>query len=100
MGAWAMKLLSLVLGGLLARVLVGAGMTVLTYAGISVAVSALLDELIVHMTELPSAVLNIALLFGVGDAINIIGSAMLTVLAWKSLGLGVALTSQLPATPP
>lgn len=99
MGAWLTKVLSLVLGGLLARVIVGAGMTILTYAGITVAVQGLLDELVQHMTELPAAVLNIALLFGVGEAINIIGSAMLTVLAWKSLGLGVAFSNQVN-TPP
>ena len=96
MGAFFMKLLSMVLGGLLARVLIGAGMTVVTYAGITVAAEALLNEAVQHFAELPAAILNICLLFGVGEAVNITGSAMLTVLAFKSLGLSVAFTNQLP----
>lgn len=99
MAAWLARILQLVLGGLLARVVIGGGMTILSYAGISVVMEAALGEVVGMIGQLPSAVLNMALLFGLGDALNYIGSAFLTVIAWKSLGLGVAFSNQVQQNP-
>ena len=74
--------------------LVSAGLTVVVFSGMDILVSEGLNYAISALDGLPSAALSLALLSGVGDFFNIIGSALLTrvalVTATQSLSLGRA----------
>ncbi len=89
------ELLTGLLGGLLARVLIGAGMGVVTYGALSTAVTAALNALTAQFSGLPSDVLNMLLLSGVGQGLSIIGSAMAARAAMRaaSVGIGMAAAS-------
>lgn len=69
--AWAMA-------GLIPRLLVGAGLTLVVYSGISVGVGALLQQAASYIGGAGGAVAQLALLAGVGEFLSIIGSALLT----------------------
>lgn len=69
--AWAMS-------GMVANLLVGAGLTLVVYSGVVVGVTALLDSAATGLGGMPGAVIELAKLSGVGEAISILGSALLT----------------------
>ena len=85
-------ILEKVLGNGAARVLTGAGLSVAGYAAITVAITAALAALTSSFSALPSAMLNIILLSGAGQAISIIGAAMLTRAAINSAAVGLTKT--------
>lgn len=64
--------------GLLARVLVGAGLTLVVYSGVSAGVESLLQQAASSMSGMPTAVVQLAMLSGVGQALSILGSALMT----------------------
>lgn len=64
--------------GLLARILVGAGLTLVVYSGVSVGVQSLLQQAASSMSGMPTAIVQLALLSGVGEGLSILGSALLT----------------------
>lgn len=74
--AWAMA-------GLIPTLLLGAGLAIVTYVGLSPLVEAGLDAAVSKLTGsgLPDVALQLALLSGLGEALSIIGSAILTRLA-------------------
>jgi len=86
------SLLQKTLGNSAARVLTGAGLSVASYGAITVAISTALAALTSSFSALPSAMLNIILLSGVGQAISIIGAAMLTRAAINSATVGLTKT--------
>jgi len=86
------SLLQKTLGNSAARVLTGAGLSVASYGAITVAISTALSALTSSFSALPSAMLNIILLAGVGQAISIIGAAMLTRAAINSATVGLTKT--------
>jgi len=69
--AWA-------LSGTIARLLVGAGLTLVVFAGIDTAVEALLGQVSTSLGGLPGAAVDLMLLSGVGTGVSILGSAVLT----------------------
>lgn len=85
-------ILEKVLGNSAARVLTGAGLSVASYGAITVAITASLGALTSSFSALPSAMLNIILLSGAGQAISIIGAAMLTRAAINSAAVGLTKT--------
>lgn len=72
--------------GLVARLLVGAGLTVVVYAGFDVAVQGLLDDVVLSMQSLPADILALALLSGIGQALGVLGSALLARVALTFAG--------------
>jgi len=86
------SLLQKTLGNSVARVLTGAGLSVASYGAITVAITAALSALTSSFSALPSAMLNIILLSGCGQAISIIGAAMLTRAAINSAAVGLTKT--------
>jgi len=81
-----------ILGNSAARVLTGAGLSVASYGAITVAISTALGALTSSFSSLPTAMLNIILLSGVGQAVSIIGAAMLTRAAINSAAVGLTKT--------
>lgn len=70
-----MTVMKWTLGSFIARILTGAGMAVATYA---VLTPLILSALELAAQSLQSDILVLARIAGVGDALSIIGSAMLT----------------------
>jgi len=86
------SLLQKTLGNSAARVLTGAGLSVASYGAITVAITAALSALTSSFSGLSSGMLNIILLSGAGEAISIIGAAMLTRAAINSATVGLTKT--------
>lgn len=78
MKALLFGVLSWAMSGAIANLLVGAGLTLVVYSGVSGAVEALLSNAASLLGGLPADVMQLALLSGVGDALSILGSAILT----------------------
>lgn len=89
------ELLEGLFGVMLAKILVGAGLGVVTYGALSTATSLALNALVAQFSGLPANVLNMLLLSGVGQGLSIIGSAMAARAAMKaaSVGIGMAAAS-------
>lgn len=69
--SWAMS-------GLIPMILVGAGMSLVLYAGIQPLIEGLLNDSASAINGLPEIALQLLLLTGVGEALSILGSAILT----------------------
>lgn len=82
-------LLSRLLGNGAARVLSGAGLSLASYAALSAAVLGALNGVVSAFSHVSADIANLVLLFGVGEAISIIGAAMLTRVALQSATLGL-----------
>lgn len=87
------ELLTGLLGGLLARVLIGAGMGVVTYGVLNTAVAAGLNAMVAQFSGMPADMLNLLLLSGVGQGLSIIGSAMTARAAMRAASVGVGMAS-------
>lgn len=73
----------LLIGQFIVRAIVGAGLAFITYTGLSGYVEGFLSNWANAMSGLPSSMVQLLLMAGVGTAIDIIGSAMLSVAAIK-----------------
>lgn len=73
----------LLVGQFIVRALAGAGLAFISYQGLSGYVEGFLESWATATSGLPSDMLTLLLMAGVGDAIDIIGSAMLSVAAIK-----------------
>ncbi len=82
---WAMS-------GAIARLLIGGGITLVVAAGIETMVSSFMDQAVSAMGGAPGAILQLSLLFGWGEAMSIMGGALLTRVAIMTLAnvLGVS----------
>ncbi|ALQ96912.1 hypothetical protein B398_05615 [Xylella fastidiosa 32] len=89
MFSWLAMLLRNILGQTVARGLVGAGLALVTTVLLIPLVTSALNLIVSKISGIPADVLNIALLMGFGEALSIIGSAMLTRLALQSLHVGI-----------
>lgn len=87
------ELLTGLLGGLLARVLIGAGMGVVTYGVLTTAVSGALSAMVAQFGGVPSDMLNLLLLSGVGQGLSIIGAAMTARAAMRAASVGVGMAA-------
>ena len=79
------------LSGMIARLLVGAGLTIITATALTALVSAALDGVGTSMGGLPAAAFQLALLGGVAEFLSIIGSALLTRAAMRAAMAGLGL---------
>jgi hypothetical protein len=87
------ELLTGLLGGLLARVLIGAGMGVVTYGVLTTAVAGALSAMVAQFGGIPSDMLNLLLLSGVGQGLSIIGAAMTARAAMRAASVGVGMAA-------
>lgn len=78
MKAILLSVLKWAMGGLIARILVGAGLTLVGYASFVPLVYTGLNQLNSALGGLPADMLQVLLLGGLGEVLSIIGSAMLT----------------------
>lgn len=69
--AWAMS-------GAVARLMVGAGLSLVVFSGLALGVEALLGQAATGFGGMPGDIVQIAKLSGVGVALSIIGSALLS----------------------
>lgn len=81
-------LLSDLLGNSFARILSGAGLSMVSFAGITAVVTTALNLVVTYVQGLTGAVAQIVLLLGTGHALSIIGAALLTRAAMSSAGIG------------
>lgn len=83
-----------VLAGTLTRVLIGAGLALVTFSVLDDLVTGFLGQVSTYVGALPSAVLEILVMMGAGDALSVVGSALLTVATMKaaSMVLGVKMS--------
>lgn len=75
MGGWGTWLLAMV-GPAAKRILVSLGLSVVTYAGVSTAVNAMIDSAKQNMAGLPADVANMIALAGINTALSIITGAI------------------------
>ena len=87
------ELLTGLLGALLARVLIGAGMGVVTYGVLNTAVAAGLNAMVAQFGGMPADMLNMLLLSGVGQGLSIIGAAMTARAAMRAASVGVGMAA-------
>ncbi len=87
------SLLTMWATGLIAKLVIGAGMTFLVAVAMDQSITAILDQASGYITGLPSVALQLMLLGGVGTMISIIGGAMITKALVNTAGriLGVKL---------
>lgn len=79
-GAWLMTLVQ----PLLARILTALGFSIVTITGFEAAIDTLKQQLIGSMNGLPSEMLQVALLGGVGEGLGLITAAIaVRVLLWQ-----------------
>lgn len=88
------KVLMWAMGGLIARTLVGAGLTVVGYVAFVPLLEYGLDQLNYALGGIAADVLNVLLLGGLGDIITIIGSAMMTKISLLAGLAGLARVQQ------
>lgn len=81
MPAFLYGLLSWMAAGLVQRVLVGAGITLVVFTGTESMVESALNSIGAKFGALPSTVAQIAMLAGVGEFLTLLGAALLTRLA-------------------
>lgn len=62
----------------IARLLIGGGITIVVASGIGATLGSLLDSATSELSALPSVAFNLIALAGFGDAVSIVGSAILT----------------------
>lgn len=78
-----------IVGSLVARVLIGSGLTLVAYAGISTAVESLLDSAVAGLGTLGD-VSQILYIAGVGDALSIVGGAVVASVTFHAARVFVA----------
>ncbi len=83
-----------VLSGFASRVLLGAGVSFVTYTFGDDLVQNYLNLIVGQLGSLPASVFAILQMMGVGDALSIMGSALLTVVSVRAAGmvLGIRMT--------
>ena len=64
--------------GLIQRVLLRAGLTLVVYSGVSELAEFLLNSVSSAFGELPSAIFQLMMLSGIGESLSILGSAVLS----------------------
>lgn len=82
-------LLAAMLGDSIARMLSGAGLALATGAVLVPVLSSALSELGGYMSGLPGGLLQVLALGGFGEALGIIGSALLTSVTIRSASVGL-----------
>lgn len=79
---------STALRGILTRILVALGVSMVTYTGISASASAVVSSMQTNLAALPAAVLSLLALAHVGQAFNVVISAQAAALAIRGISAG------------
>lgn len=66
------------MSGAIANLLVGGGITLVIATGLDLLITEFLDDAAAMMGGMPADILNLSLLFGWGEALSILGGALLT----------------------
>ncbi|KAB7768912.1 DUF2523 family protein [Xanthomonas sp. LMG 12461] len=82
-------LLQSLFGDALARILSGAGLSVISYAAITPVVLGALNLVASRVNGLPATVASLALMSGTGEAMTIVGSAIMARMAINAAGSGI-----------
>ncbi|AVY66703.1 MULTISPECIES: DUF2523 family protein [Xanthomonas translucens group] len=82
-------LLQSLFGDALARILSGAGLSVISYAAITPVVLGALNLVATRINGLAADVASLALMSGTGEAMTIVGSAIMARMAINAAGVGV-----------
>lgn len=82
-------LLQALFGDWIARILSGAGLSVISYAAVVPVVLGALNLMASHISGLSADVASIALLGGFGEAASIVGSAVMARMAIVSASAGI-----------
>ena len=90
--ASAGTLLTKIVGRSGATMLLGSGLSVASYAAIATATTAALTSAVGFMGQMPAAMLQLVLLSGAGQALSIVGAALLTRAAIQAASLGLTKT--------
>lgn len=96
MRSWFSGLLKNLFGDSIARMLSGAGLTLVSSAVLIPLVTTMLNQAASLMGGIPGDMLQVIGLFGFGEAMSIMGSAMLTRLAVDSTNIGIKRASSAP----
>lgn len=83
----------LLLGEAGARILTGGGLALASYAALSTVVTAMLNQAVSAFANLPANIAGAVLASGCGEALSIVGAAMLTRVALQSSMLGLTRTN-------
>lgn len=89
MRSWLAGLLKNLFGDSVARVLGGAGLSLATAAALIPLLTTAMNAAAGAIGGIPADVLNVALLAGFGEALSIVGSAMLTRVGMQAASVGV-----------
>lgn len=89
MRSWLSGLLKNLFGDSIARVLGGAGLSLVSAAVLIPIVTTLLNQAASAFASVDGGMLQVICLFGFGEAISILGSAMLSRLAIDSTRIGI-----------
>ncbi|QSQ40420.1 DUF2523 domain-containing protein [Xanthomonas translucens pv. undulosa] len=82
-------LLQSLFGDALARILSGAGLSVISYAAITPVVLGALNLVATRINGLAADVASLALMSGTGEAMTIVGSAIMARMAINAAGAGI-----------
>lgn len=77
-------------GGAIANLLIGGGMAVVSFAALKLAIEGGLTVVQSYVGGLPSDIFGVVMLLGFGDALSMIGSALLVRAAIASASVGIA----------
>lgn len=75
-----------------ATVLIGSGLSLASFAAITAATTSMLTAAVGYFGDLPQAVLQLVLLAGTGQALSMLGAALLTRAAIQAANLGLTKT--------
>jgi Protein of unknown function (DUF2523). len=89
MRSWLGNLLRELFGDSIARVLGGAGLSLTTAAVLIPLVTTALNQAADALAGVGGEILQLALLFGIGEAMSIVGSAVLTRMAMTAGSIGI-----------
>lgn len=86
---WIAAMLTSLVGTAIARMLTGAGLALVTFAALTPLILSLLNAAAQNFSGIAQATAQIMLLSGMGEALSLIGSAMLTRVAIQAASVGV-----------
>lgn len=77
-------------GGAIANLLVGGGLALVSFTGLKLAIEAALAVVQSYVGGLSSDIFGVVMLLGMGDALSMIGSALLVRAAIASASVGIS----------
>lgn len=86
MGKLLYGVLQLFAGGLLGKLLIGAGLTLIVATGLNSGIELMLGHVLANVSSLPGKIFQLLMLAGLGQCISIIGGALLTRAALMAAG--------------